>query len=229
MLFPFLDPTFILLIPAMILAFWAQVKVKSTYRKFSQVASASGMTGAQVARKILEMEGVADVNVEKVDGELTDHYDPRTKKVCLSAGVFGERSVAAFGIAAHEVGHAIQHNRGYAPLQIRHALLTPANLGSSLAMPLFFVGFIFSSFRILMDIGIFFFLGALAFQLITLPVEFDASRRALAALRGSGMMDSGEVSMARKVLTSAAWTYVAAAAVSLLHLVRLLVLRGSRD
>ncbi len=229
MLFPFLDPTFLLLIPAMILSFWAQSKVKRTYHKFSQIASSSGMTGAQVARKILDMEGVADVEVEEVAGELTDHYDPSTKKVRLSEGIFGQRSVAAFGIAAHEVGHAIQHNRGYAPLQIRHALLTPANLGSNLAMPLFFIGFFFSSFKVLMDVGIFFFIGALAFQLVTLPVEFDASRRALVALRGSGIMDTGEVTMARKVLTSAAWTYVAAAAVSLMHLIRLLILRGSRD
>lgn len=229
MLFPIFDPTFLLLIPAMILAFWAQLRVKSTYRKFSEVASTSGLTGAQVARKILALEGVSDVEVEAVEGELTDHYDPRSKKVRLSEGIFGERSVAAFGIAAHEVGHAIQHHRGYAPLQLRHALLTPANLGSTLAMPLFFIGFLFSSFKVLMDVGIFFFLGALAFQLITLPVEFDASKRALAALRGSGLMDSNEVGMARSVLTSAAWTYVAAAAVSLMHLVRLLVLRGSRD
>jgi hypothetical protein len=229
MLFPFFDPTFLLLIPAMILSFWAQSRVKSTYHKFSQVASSSGLTGAQVARRILSMEGVSDVEVEQIEGVLTDHYDPRVKKVRLSEGIFGEKSVAAFGIAAHEVGHAIQHHQGYAPLQIRHALLGPANLGSTLAIPLFFIGFIFSSFKILMDIGIFFFIGALAFQLITLPVEFDASRRALVALRGSGMMNSGEVTMARKVLTSAAWTYVAAAAVSMMHLLRLLILRGSRD
>ncbi len=219
----------LLLIPPMALAFWAQWKVKKSYREFSEVSSISGLTGAQVARKILEMEGVRDVEVEPIEGELTDHYDPKAKKVRLSEGIFGKTSVAAFGIAAHEVGHAIQHHQGYAPLQIRHALLVPANLGSTLGMPLFLVGFFFSSFDILMDIGIFFFIGALAFQLITLPVEFDASRRALVCLRGSGMMDTGEVSMARKVLTSAAWTYVAAAAVSMMHLVRLLILRGSRD
>lgn len=229
MLMPFWDPTFLLLIPGMILALWAQARVKSTYHKFSEVASSSGLTGAQVAKRILAAEGVTDVEVEAIEGELTDHYDPRARKVRLSSGIYGERSVAAFGIAAHEVGHAIQHNRGYAPLQLRHALLVPANLGSTLAMPLFLVGFIFSSFKVLMDVGIFFFLGALAFQLITLPVEFDASRRALASLRGSGMMHDSEVFMARKVLTAAAWTYVAAAAVSLMHLIRLLILRGSRD
>lgn len=229
MFFPFWDPTFILLIPAMILAFWAQSKVRRAYRQYSEVASASGMTGAQVARRILAMEGVSGVEVEAVPGQLSDHYDPRTRKVCLSEGIYGESSVAALGIAAHEVGHAVQHARHYGPLSIRHVLLRPANIGSTLAMPLFFIGMFFGSFKVLMDVGIFLFIGALAFQLITLPVEFDASRRALTALRGSGLMASSEVTMARKVLTAAAWTYVAAAAVALTHLIRLLVLRDSRD
>jgi len=228
---PLFDPTMILLIPAMILAFWAQMKVRSSYRKFSEVASLSGLTGAQVAQRILAMEGVSDVKVEEVAGELSDHYDPRTRTVHLSEGIYGVRSVAALGIAAHEVGHAVQHARDYAPLKIRHLLLWPANIGSTLAMPLFLIGFFFSAgqLKILMDIGIVIFTGALAFQLVTLPVEFDASRRALASLRGSGLMASDEVTMARKVLTAAAWTYVAAAAVSLTHLIRLLVLRDSRD
>ncbi len=229
MFFPLFDPTFVLLIPAMILALWAQAKVRSTYRKFSEVASSSGLTGAQVAKRILAMEGVSDVEVEAIAGQLTDHYDPRGKVVRLSEGIYGERSVAALGIAAHEVGHAIQHARHYAPLHIRHAILVPANLGSTLAMPLFFVGMLFSSMKVLMDVGIFLFIGVLAFQLVTLPVEFDASRRALAALRGSGLMASEEVGLAKKVLTAAAWTYVAAAAVSLTHLVRLLILRNARD
>jgi len=231
MFFPFFDPSMILLIPAFALALWAQARVKSTYRKFSEVASTSGMTGAQVAKRILAMEGISDVTVEPIEGELSDHYDPRTRTVRLSEGIFGINSVAALGIAAHEVGHAIQHNRNYAPLGIRHALVGPANIGSTLAMPLFIVGMIFSAgqLKILMDIGIFLFLGALVFQLVTLPVEFNASSRALAALQGSGLMASSEVGMARKVLNAAAWTYVAAAAVSLMTLIRLLVLRNSRD
>jgi Zn-dependent membrane protease YugP len=229
MLFPFWDPTFILIIPAMILAFWAQYRVKKTYRKFAEVESSTGLTGAQVAKRILATEGVMDVTVEAVEGELTDHYDPKTRTVRLSEGIYDQRSVAALGIAAHEVGHAVQHNRGYAPLAIRSALLVPANLGSTIALPMFFIGMFFSSFRVLMDIGIFLFLGALAFQLITLPVEFDASRRAIASLRGSGMMANHEVGMAQKVLAAAALTYVAALAVTLSHLIRMLILRDSRD
>jgi len=231
MFFPFFDPTMVLLVPAFGLALWAQFKVKNTYRKFSEVASASGLTGAQVAKRILAMEGISDVTVEEVEGELTDHYDPRTRTVRLSEGIYGVNSVAAFGIAAHEVGHAIQHNRGYAPLGIRHALVGQANIRSTLAMPLFIIGMIFGAgqFKILMDIGIFLFLGALTFQLVTLPVEFNASSRALAALGGSGLMASSEVGMARKVLNAAAWTYVAAAAVSVMTLIRLLVLRNARD
>lgn len=229
MLFPFFDPTFLLLIPAFILAIWAQFKVKSTYNKFSEIASRSGLTGAQVAKRILASEGVTDVEIEEVAGELSDHYDPRTKTVRLSEGIYGVQSVAALGIAAHEVGHAIQHNQNYAPLNLRHTLLVPANLGSTLAMPLFFIGLFFGSMKVLMDVGIILFVGALAFQLITLPVEFDASRRALKALSGSGLMASDEVDGARKVLTAAAWTYVAAAAMALSQLVRLLILRDSRD
>jgi len=232
MYFPFFfDPTFILLIPAFILALWAQHKVKSSYRRFSEVASTSGLTGAQVARRILAMEGIDDVTVKETSGELSDNYDPRKRMVNLSEGIYGVESVAALGIAAHEVGHAIQHHRHYFPLQLRSALVVPANIGSTLAMPLFFIGFIFSAgqLKVLMDIGILFFLGALAVQLVTLPVEFDASRRALHALGSSGLMASAEVGMARKVLTAAAWTYVAAAAISLMHLIRLLILRDSRD
>jgi len=187
------------------------------------------MTGADVARRILNMNGLSEVKVEAVAGELSDHYDPRTRTVRLSEGIYSQPSVAALGIAAHEVGHAVQDANHYMPLKLRHSLLMPANLGSTLAFPLFFIGFIFSSFRVLMDIGILFFAGALAFQLITLPVEFNASRRALAALSGSGIMANEEVAGARKVLTAAAWTYVAAAAMALSQLLRLLIMRGSRD
>lgn len=229
MFFPLWDPTFVLLIPAVILAIWAQAKVRGTYKKYSRVRSASGMTGREVARRILNIHGLNDIVVEQVSGEMSDHYDPRTRTVRLSEGIYNVNSIAALGIAAHEVGHAVQHADGYAPLRLRHSLLMPANLGSTLAMPLFLVGFIFSSFQILMDIGIILFTGALAFQLITLPVEYDASRRALAALDSTGIMSREEVGHARKMLTAAAWTYVAAAAMALTHLLRLLILRDARD
>ena len=227
--FLFWDPTMILLIPALILAFWAQGKVKGSYQKYSRIRSASGLTGATVARKLLNMNGLNDVEVEPVAGELSDHYDPRSRKVRLSEGIYNVGSIAALGIAAHEVGHAVQHSKGYAALKLRHALLMPANFGSTLAFPIFIVGFIFSSMNFLMDIGIILFLAALAFQLITLPVEFDASRRALVALRSTGIMADAEVDQARKVLAAAAWTYVAAATMALSHLLRLLILRGARD
>ncbi|MCF7809606.1 zinc metallopeptidase [bacterium] len=229
MIYPFFDPTFILLIPAMIIAFWAQNKVKSTYAKYSRVRSASGMTGAEVAKRILSLQGINDIEVEPVKGELTDHYDPRTRKVRLSEGIYNSSSVAALGIAAHEVGHAAQHSEGYTALKLRHALLRPANLGSTLAMPIFLIGFIFSSFKPLMDVGIILFMAALAFQLITLPVEFNASSRAMANLRSTGILVDSEADQAQKVLNAAAWTYVAAATMMLSHLIRLLILRGARD
>lgn len=225
----FFDPTFILLIPALLLAFWAQRKVKSTYRKYSQVRSYSGLNGAQVARRILDIHGLNDIEVEAVSGVLTDHYDPKHRKVRLSEATYAQGSVAALGIAAHEVGHAIQHAEGYSALQLRHTLLTPANLGSTMAFPLFFIGFIFSSLNILMTIGIVLFAAALTFQLVTLPVEYDASKRALASLRSTGLMADAEVGQARKVLNAAAWTYVASATVALTHLIRLIVLRNMRD
>lgn len=228
--FMLFDPTFVLLIPAVVLAIWAQMKVKSSYQKYSQVRSASGLTGAQVARRILNMHGLNNVEVEPVAGELSDHYDPRTRTVRLSEGIYNVNSVAALGIAAHEVGHAVQHANGYTPLKIRHAILGPANIGSTMAFPLFFVGFIFAnSMSWLMTVGIYLFLGALAFQLVTLPVEFNASTRAMSSLRGSGLMAENEVKLAGKVLNAAALTYVAAAAMALMQLIRLLILRGARD
>ncbi len=229
MFYPIFDPTIILLIPGLILAFWAQAKVQGAYRKYSAIRSASNLTGAQVARRILNTNGLNDVAVEEVPGELTDHYDPRTRTVKLSEAVYHSPSVAALGIAAHEVGHAIQHHSGYIALRLRHALLTPANLGSTLALPLFLIGFIFTSFKVLMDIGIFLFLGALAFQLVTLPVEFNASKRALVQLQRTGLLADFEVERSRKVLSAAALTYVAAATMALLQLIRLLILRESRD
>ncbi|MFC2150040.1 zinc metallopeptidase [Calditrichota bacterium] len=227
----FFDPTFVLLIPAMILAFWAQSKVKSTYRKFSLVDSVGGASGTQTARQILNMNGLNDVNIEEVAGELTDHYDPRSRTVRLSTFNASSHSVAAVGVAAHEVGHAIQHAKGYTALKLRHVLLKPANFGSTLAFPLFLIGMFFGTsfgkdLTFLMDVGIIFFLAALAFQVITLPVEFDASRRALVSLRSTGILHDKEVDGARKVLQAASWTYVAAATMALTQLIRLIVLRN---
>ena len=230
MMYPFyIDSSLLLLIPAVILAIWAQRKVKSTYRNYKRVASNSGLSGADVARKILDQQGLNDVKVVSIKGELSDHYDPRSRTVRLSETIYHGSSVSALGIAAHEAGHAAQHAEGYVALKLRHALLLPANFGSTLAFPIFIAGFIFSSHNYLMDIGIYLFLGALAFQLITLPVEFNASKRALTELRGSGIMAENEITGAREVLKAAAFTYVATATMALAHLLRLIVLRGARD
>ncbi|MHB2155443.1 zinc metallopeptidase [Calditrichota bacterium GD2] len=226
--FFFFDPTMILLIPAFILAVWAQIKVKSTYNKFKKVAAASGMTGAQVAKQILQRNGIYDVEVEPVAGELTDHYDPRVKKVRLSEYNYRSNSLASIAVAAHEVGHAIQHAQGYAPLKLRHAILPVTNFASYAAFPLFFIGFLFNG-GMLMQLGIIFFAAVVLFHVVTLPVEFNASWRALAQLKSTGLLMSTEVTAARKVLTAAALTYVAAAAMALLQLIRLIILANSRD
>lgn len=224
----FWDPTMILLIPALILAFYAQFKVRSAYKKFSQVRNTRGMTGYQAAMHILHMNNLSDVNVEEVPGQLSDHYDPRDKTVRLSSENFRGASVAAVSIAAHEVGHAIQHATGYAPLQFRHSILPLTNIGSWAAFPLFIAGFIFGS-PLLVDIGIVLFAGVVVFHLVTLPVEFNASNRAIAQLAGGGYITREETSGAKKVLNAAALTYVAATAVAAMHLVRLLILRNSMN
>lgn len=226
--FFFYDPTWLLLIPALIFALYAQYKVRSTYEYYSRVASARGLTGGEVARQLLHHNRLHEVEVEETSGWLSDHYDPRTRRLRLSSGIYRSRSIAALGVAAHEVGHAIQHGMGYLPLKIRHGLFPVANLGSTLALPLFFIGFLFSSPK-LMDIGIILFSGAVLFQVVTLPVEFNASRRALYQLQAGGYLAGDEIHSARKVLNAAALTYVAATAVAVLHLIRLLLLRGSRD
>ena len=227
--FGFFDPTFLLLIPAMIFALWAQARVQGTYQKYSQVRAASGLTGRQIAQSIMARNGISDVTIEPVEGVLSDHYDPRTKKVRLSVPNYEQPSLAAIAVGAHEVGHVIQHARGYAPLMIRAAIAPVAGFGSMLAFPLFFIGVILPSLHWLMDLGILFFSGAVLFQIITLPVEFDASRRAMVELSQSGVLAPDEVAGAKKVLDAAALTYVAAAAMAALQLVRLLVLRNSRD
>lgn len=224
----FYDTTYLLLIPAFILAMAAQMRVQSTFNKYSRVAARTRRTGASVARELLDEAGLRDVSVELVHGRLADHYDPRSRVVRLSPDVHNGHSIAAMAVAAHETGHAIQHGVNYVPLHIRSTLFPVAAFGSQAAFPLFFVGLLFAS-DALMTIGIWVFLAALAFQVVTLPVEFDASRRAMRLLDAGGYLVGEEVKGARSVLTAAALTYVAAVAVSLMHLVRLLVLRGSRD
>lgn len=226
--FFFYDPTMVLLIPAFILALWAQFRVKSTYRKFQKYASARELTGARIAEHLLNVNGISDVTVEPVAGELSDHYDPRVKKVRLSEHNYNSNSLSAIAVAAHEVGHAIQHATAYMPLQLRHTILPVTNFASWAAFPLFFIGFILNT-QLLIQLGIIFFAGVVLFHLVTLPVEFNASSRALKQLEGQGLLMSQEVAGARKVLTAAALTYVAAAAMALVQLLRLILLSNSRD
>jgi len=226
----FWDYTYLLLIPTFILAIYAQQKVRSTYSRFSQKLASSRISGAEVAHQILSSSGASEVKIERTAGRLTDHYDPRKKALRLSEGVYESNSLAALGIAAHEAGHALQHHSGYFPLHIRNAIYPVANLGSTLAFPIFFIGFIFSRQgpSILMDIGILLFAGAVFFTVLTLPVEFNASRRALALLEEGRYLKSEELLGARRVLSAAALTYVAATAMAIMQLLRLFLLRGSR-
>ncbi len=228
------DPTWILLIPALLFALWAQWRVQHTYNQMMQVRASNGLTGRDMARTIMTRNGITDVTVEEVNGVLSDHYDPASKKVRLSAPVYEGDSLASIAVAAHEIGHVLQHKEGYAPLAIRSAIVPVANFGSTLAFPLFFIGFLFGRnlgqfSNLLMDLGIVFFSGAVAFQLVTLPVEFNASKRAMVQLTETGALAPQEVGMAKKVLDAAALTYVAAAAMAALQLLRLIVLRRSRD
>ncbi len=232
MMYPFFyDPTYILVLPAFIFALYAQARVQSTFRRGMNTRSSAGVTGAQVADRILSAEGVTDVSVEQIGQSMGDHFDPRSSVVRLSPQVYGGTSIAALAVAAHESGHAIQHSEGYAPLAIREAILPVASFGSTLALPLFILGMILGSpqiSRFLMSLGIWLFAGAVAFQIVTLPVEFNASRRAMALLADGGYITDAEAPQVRSVLSAAALTYVAAAAVALTQLLRLLVLRGSR-
>lgn len=221
------DPTMILLIPALLFSLWAQFKVKSAFGKYSQVASARGVTSDDAARAILDANGLRNVKIEHIAGDLTDHYDPRAKVLRLSQSVAGNTSIAAIGVAAHECGHAIQDAKGYAPLRIRNAIVPVVNICSMLSMPLFLIGFLFSHLG-LIDLGIILFCGVLVFHAITLPVEFDASGRALHILAGSGYLNSSEVYGAKKVLSAAALTYVSAMVMTVLQLLRLILLRNSR-
>jgi len=230
----FWDPTMLLLIPAMILAFYAQTKVKSTYAKFSKILASNRRSGREIAETLLRQNGIMDVQVEQGQGFLSDHYDPIHKKVSLSPHNYSEPSIAAISVSAHEVGHAIQHAQGYAPLQFRTAIFPVANIGTMLAWPILLLGLFFiPGVSIggvsLIDVGIVLFSLGVVFQLVTLPVEFDASRRALVQLNQLGLLAPQEQVGAKKVLDAAALTYVAAAAAAVLQLVRLLILRDRRN
>ncbi|MCD6448912.1 MAG: zinc metallopeptidase [Thermotogaceae bacterium] len=222
-MFWFWDPTFIILIPAFILSLWAQIHVHSTFSKYSNVKSSLGITGAEMAKRLLESAGIYDVRVEMVSGWLSDHYDPRAKVVRLSQATYNSSSVAALGVVAHEVGHAIQHKEKYAPLVFRDLAVPFAIVGSNFAWIIFILG-IFMSAPVLLNAGIILFSFAVLFSLITLPVEFDASARAIKKLRF--MMPESEVEGVKKVLTAAALTYVASAAVAILQLLRMLLIAG---
>ena len=223
------DPTYILVLIGVIISLWASAKVKTTYAKYSRVRSMSGMTGAQTAERILYSAGIYDVRIEHVRGDLTDHYDPRNRVLRLSDTVYGSTSVAAIGVAAHECGHAVQDQKDYAPLRIRNSLVPVANFGTMAAWPILIVGLIFGYNSTLIHLGILLFSLGVLFQLVTLPVEFDASRRAIEMLGSQGILYGDEVRQTRKVLSAAAMTYVAAAAAAILSLLRLLILFGGRD
>lgn len=230
------DPTYLLVLVGAVLCMWASSHVNSTYRKYARVRCRSGMTGAQAAERILQMSGIRDVQIQHVSGELTDHYDPRAKVLRLSDTVYDSRSVAAIGVAAHECGHAVQHQKGYIPLKIRSTLVPAANIGSKLGLPLVILGLIMGlefalpgggSFS-LTEIGIWVFSLSVLFQIVTLPVEFNASGRALRMLGSYGIMNEDEVDDCKRVLGAAALTYVAAAASAILQLLRLVLLSGRR-
>ena len=228
MMYPMMDWTMIVLLPAILLTVWAQSRVKSTFEQYSRVRSRQGITGREAARAILTSYGLGSMPIKQIAGQLTDHYDPSTRSLSLSEPVYDSTSIAVIGVAAHEVGHAVQHAQNYFPLKFRNAIVPVVNLTSGASWPLFLVGLMAGNSRI-MNIGILLFLGVIVFHLVTLPVELDASRRALAVLSSNGMMDRDEVSGARKVLGAAAMTYLAAALQAVLSLVRLILLRNSRS
>ncbi len=223
-----LDPTYFLVIIGALISLWASARVKSTYAKYSKVRSMSGMSGAEAARQLLDSAGLYHVRIEHISGNLTDHYDPKSKVLRLSDTVYGSPSVAAIGVAAHECGHAIQDAREYAPLRFRNTLVPVANFGTQAAWPIILVGILFGSSQFLLNLGILLFSLGVLFQLVTLPVEFNASRRALEILENRGILYGEEIGKTKKVLSAAAMTYVAAAAASLLSLLRLIILFGGR-
>ena len=222
----YFDYTILLILPALIISIWAQIKVSYTYKKYSTVFINRSITAADVARGILDRNGLQHIRIEHVRGHLTDHYDPRTGVIRLSDSVFNSSSVAAIGVAAHEAGHAVQYAKNYFPIKIRAAIIPVTRYGSMLAIPLFFIGFLLAQ-PAFMNLGIILYSAVALFQLVTLPVEFNASARALGELRSNYLKDS-EVRGARAVLSAAAMTYVAALLTSLMTLLRLLILAGGR-
>ena len=227
----YFDPTYILIIIGVIITMIASSKMNSTFRRYSRVRCHCGLTGSQAAERILNQAGIYDVSVERVSGNLTDHYDPKNKVLRLSDATYGSDSIAAIGVAAHECGHAIQHQKNYVPLTLRATIVPVANLGSTLAWPLILIGLLFSrnTGALFIDLGIICFSFAVIFQLVTLPVEFNASRRALRILGEQGILSESELPYTRKVLQAAALTYVASAASAILQLLRLILLFGGRD
>lgn len=224
------DPSYFLVLIGVVLSLLASARVKSTFQKYSRIRNSRGITGAEAAQRVLQQAGIHDVVVERVAGNLTDHYDPRNKVLRLSDSVYGSSSVAAVGVATHECGHAIQHAKGYAPLTFRSVLVPVANIGAQISWPLIIIGLMITSKSswILIEAGILAFSLSVLFQLVTLPVEFNASKRAIRCIADSGMMYGEEIVAAKKVLNAAALTYVASAAGSILQLLRLVMLTGGR-
>jgi len=223
----FFDGTIFILIPAIILTLYAQYKIKTTYAKYSKILAKSGLSGRETAEELLLQNNLSTIKVEPIEGSLSDHYDPRQKRLGLSKEIYYGKSIAAQGIVAHEIGHALQDAKNYFPLSLRSNLVPVANIGSRMAIPLFLIGFIFS-FPGLMDIGIIAFSLAVLFQIVTLPVEFNASKRAVGLLIKANIISDTEVVSVKKVLNAAALTYVAAASVAVFQLLRLIVLRSRR-
>ena len=223
----YFDPTYILIIIAAIISLIAQWRVNSAFSKYSRVASMSGMTGAQAARMILQSNGINDVSVQRISGKLTDHYNPSTKVLNLSESVYGSTSVAAIGVAAHECGHAVQHQVGYVPIKIRNGIVPIVNVCNTLSMPIFIIGLILGLGRLAM-VGAILFGAVLVFQLVTLPTEINASRRAMKTLESMYLLEGDELTGARKTLTAAAMTYVAAVASTALQFLRLVLLANRR-
>lgn len=226
----YFDPTYMLVLIGVVICLAASAKMRSTFSRYSRIRNHSGMTGREAAEQVLHRAGIYDVRVEHVSGNLTDHYDPSSKVLRLSDATYGSASVAAVGVAAHECGHAIQHATGYAPLAFRSALVPVANFGSTIAWPLILIGLLFNSQSsvLFLNLGILAFSLAVLFQIVTLPVEFNASSRAIRMLSGNGMLYEDEVQATRKVLTAAALTYVAGAASAILQLLRIILISNSR-
>lgn len=228
MFYPFFDSSMLIVLPAMVLAIWAQYKVKATFNKFSQITALSNFSGRQAARSLLDGANLYGVRVENTPGELTDHYDPTDKVLRLSDSTYNDNSIASLGVVAHEVGHAIQDSQAYFALKLRNNFVPVANIGSTAAFPLFLLG-LFMHSGLMMDLGIIVFSAAVFFHIVTLPVELDASNRAIGLLQMQSILGQDELPLAKKVLNAAALTYVAAMAMSVLQLIRLLLLRNRED